>query len=116
VLFHSKGYKKVFSNPKKVLIMDKTKINYVVDLGLAVSFLLVLVTGVLKYKWFSRLVLSHRAMPLAEITLVHDWSGLAFAFLGLIHLVLHWNWFISVTKTFLPKKVKNKKKNNEKRC
>ena len=34
----------------------------------------------------------------ANISLLHDWSGLIMGLLVIIHLALHWRWMVGVTK------------------
>ena len=80
---------------EKQVKMNKAKLNYFVDLLLAVSFFLVTVTGILKFPgWFNYLNL-----PWRTVNKIHDLSGLSMAILVLIHLVLHWSWIVSMTKS-----------------
>jgi hypothetical protein len=75
--------------------MNKAKLNYFVDMLLAVAFVLVAITGILKFPgWFGYLQL-----PWRTLSKIHDWSGIAMAVLVLIHLILHWNWIVSMTKS-----------------
>jgi hypothetical protein len=74
--------------------MNKAKLNYFVDILLMVAFLLVVVTGILKFPgWFGYLHL-----PWRSLNKIHDWSGIAMAVLVLIHIILHWSWIVSMTK------------------
>ena len=74
--------------------MNKAKLNYFVDLLLAIAFLLVSVTGILKFPgWFG-----HLHLPWRILSKIHDWSGILMALLVLIHLILHWKWIVSMTK------------------
>jgi hypothetical protein len=75
--------------------MNKAKLNYFIDLLLAVAFILVAITGILKFPgWFGYLQL-----PWRTLSKIHDWSGITMAVLVLVHLVLHWNWIVSMTKS-----------------
>ncbi|MEM4263638.1 MAG: DUF4405 domain-containing protein [Candidatus Woesearchaeota archaeon] len=76
--------------------MDRIKLNYFVDLGLAVSFVITAVTGILKFPAFGG-----RAR---DFMLLHDWAGIALAAFVLLHLILHWNWMVCMTKGFFKKK------------
>ena len=80
--------------------MNKAKLNYFIDLLLAVAFILVAITGILKFPgWFGYLQL-----PWRTLSKIHDWSGITMAVLVLVHLVLHWNWIVSMTKSFFRKR------------
>ena len=79
--------------------MNKAKLNYFVDIGLFISFLLVFVTGVIKFKLFNL----YKSFGFPNISLIHDWSGIAMGVLVLIHLILHWNWIVCMTKGFFQK-------------
>jgi hypothetical protein len=79
--------------------MNKLKLNYWIDVGLATTFVAVFITGIIKWPGQIRLFgISHRNLPMINITLIHDWSGLIMGILVFIHLVLHWNWIVCVTK------------------
>ncbi len=87
--------------------MDKNKIKYFVDVGLGISFILVLVTGVIKFGTLLRAVginLNYKELPMSQISLVHDWSGVFMGLFVLIHLILNIDWIISTTKDFFRKK------------
>ena len=75
--------------------MNKPKLNYLVDIGMALSFVIVAVTGILKLPALGRA---------REYTLLHDWAGIALAVFVLLHLILHWNWIKCMTKSCILKK------------
>ena len=80
--------------------MNKAKVNYFVDILLAIVFLIVTITGILKFPgWFG-----HLRLPWRFLSLVHDWSGIIMAALVLVHLILHWNWIVSMTKAIFRRK------------
>jgi len=70
--------------------MNKIKINYFLDILLAISFIIVAITGIIL---FLKLVPKHTLVQL------HDVSGIIFIILSLTHIVLHFNWFVCVTKS-----------------
>ncbi|MBN2457696.1 DUF4405 domain-containing protein [Candidatus Woesearchaeota archaeon] len=79
--------------------MDKTKLNYAIDAGLAISFTASLITGLVKWPGLSAaLGIRHRIVQDSIATPIHDISGMVMAALVLVHLVLHWRWICSVTK------------------
>ena len=77
--------------------MDKIKINYAIDALLAISFLVMAVTGVIKH-------FTLFGFRRADLMLPHDISGIIFVVLAIIHLALHYNWIIAVTKNLFKKK------------
>ena len=78
--------------------MNKAKLNYFIDLGLFISFLLVFVTGIIKFPPFGL-----KDFYFQNINKIHDLSGIAMGVLVLIHLILHWSWITSMTKSFFKK-------------
>ena len=75
--------------------MNRPKLNYFVDIGMAISFVIVAVTGILKLP-----ALGGRTR---DYMLLHDWAGVVLAVFVLLHLILHWNWIICMTKGFFNK-------------
>lgn len=75
------------------------KINYIIDILLTISFILIFITGILKLPWLAL----HRFIQMRLITLVHDITGIIFLFLILCHIILHFKWFISMTKNIFEK-------------
>ena len=75
--------------------MNKALLNYLVDLGMAVSFVIVAVTGILKLPAFGRA---------KDYMLLHDTAGIVLAIFVLLHLLLHWNWIKCMTKSFVFKR------------
>ncbi len=79
--------------------MNRTDINYIVDVTMAVFFLLSFTTGLIKFPAILVYVLQvYGTLPMYKITWVHDYSGLAFGTLGVIHLLLHWDWLVAMTR------------------
>ncbi len=79
--------------------MKRIDLNYLIDVAMAVSFLLCFITGLIKFPSVLVYVLQvYGSLPLYQITWVHDYSGLAFGILGVIHLVLHWDWLVAMTR------------------
>ena len=76
--------------------MDKSKINYIVDIVLGISFLAVAVTGMIRY---FRLFGFRRA----DLANLHDLAGIIFVVLAAVHFVLHYRWIIVMTKNLFKK-------------
>jgi len=77
--------------------MDKTRIKFYLDVGMTSFFLLCLVTGIAKFAAVTRF-LGLKSSAIAPITLVHDWSGIAFGLCALLHIALNWKWMVAMTK------------------
>lgn len=77
----------------------KIVLNYFVDVGLAISFLLVALTGMFKFPALLKLTGLLNNIPLYKlITFIHDWSGMVMSILVIMHIVLHWKWIIIMSK------------------
>jgi len=84
--------------------MQRSVLNYIVDMGMLLSFVAVLFTGIGKFPILLRTLAKRGVyLPSNEITLIHEWGGAVMAFLILLHLILHWNWVLSSTKRYLAK-------------
>jgi hypothetical protein len=79
----------------------KTKIkNYVINIGMAIAFVLVFLTGLLKYPLIYTSIEPIYLLS-GLITILHDWSGPILGFLILVHIYIHWRWISSKTKNLL---------------
>jgi len=85
--------------------MNNLKLNYWVDVGLAISFFICFITGLIKWPGIIKIIgtSGYTFLHFSNISLFHDWSGLIMSLLVLVHLVLHWNWIVVVTKSFFKK-------------
>jgi hypothetical protein len=84
--------------------MNTTKIKYLVDVGMGVSFLLVAATGIMKFPGLIRTFgLTYQQFPMVLLSKIHDWSGITMAALVLVHLVLNWRWIVCTTRSFFRK-------------
>jgi len=91
-----------------VLQLNRTKLNYWIDVGLAISFFICFITGLIKWPGLIKLIgtSAYRTLHFRNISIIHDWSGLIMGLLVIIHLVLHWKWIVAVTKNII---IKSKK-------
>ena len=87
--------------------MNRTKVNYWIDVGLTFSFLACFFTGIIKWPGLIRLIGAslYAKIPMHNISTLHIWSGLIMGILVFIHQALHWNWITTVTKGFFKKEV-----------
>ncbi len=85
--------------------MNRAKLNYWIDIALAVSFFLCFITGIIKWPGLVKIIgpLAYRTLHVRNISMLHDWSGLVMGLLVMIHLALHWKWIVSVTKSMFNK-------------
>lgn len=96
--------------------MNQAKVNYWIDVGLAVSFIVAFVTGIIKWPGLMvKLGINYASLPIAKLSTLHDRSGLVMGILVLVHIILHWKWIVCMTKSFLQKK-KIENKEEEERC
>ena len=82
--------------------MNSNTIKWFVDVGLFVAFLVCAITGFFKFTLLMRMLgLTGLIFPLALMSDIHDWSGLALVILVAIHLFLNRRWTIAMTKKIL---------------
>ena len=88
--------------------MNKAKLNYWIDIGLAIAFFICFITGLIKWPGLIKIIgtSAYRALHVRNISMLHDWIGLIMGLLVLIHLTLHWKWIISMTKNMVFRKKK----------
>jgi len=86
---------------------DKVRINYFIDCGMILSFLLSFITGIIKFpewtRYFGDVFL---LIPASTLSQIHDYSGLVMGILVISHLVLHWRWIFAMTKSTFTRKEK----------
>ena len=80
--------------------MNRTKLNYWIDIGLAISFFVCFYTGLVKWPGLVNIIgiSAYKVLSFKNISMLHNWSGLLMGLLVIIHLALHWKWIVSVTK------------------
>lgn len=79
--------------------MKKVFQLYLVNVLLALSFLIVGFTGIVKMPgWFNTNPDKYLFMMK-----IHDWSGIVMVALVLVHLIQHWKWIVSMTKHIFSK-------------
>ncbi|MBN1386424.1 DUF4405 domain-containing protein [Candidatus Woesearchaeota archaeon] len=79
--------------------MNRAKLNYFVDLLLAISFFLVFFTGLIKFLAV-KFGIIFGWVDFRIINPVHDLSGVVMGLLVLVHLILHWGWIAAMTRSF----------------
>lgn len=96
--------------------MVKAKTLYIVDSLALVSFLICAVGGYVIYFYmpatmFGALGMSVLGIPRHTWAFVHQWAGHAFVLAVVTHFLLHWSWFVRMTKTFFRAGKKQKHEN-----
>lgn len=94
--------------------MTRLKLNYIIDLLAAISFLLVAKSGLIIMFFLPEGVRRGGYQEFLGISKktyisIHDWSGVVFIVLVIIHFILHWKWLVCTTKSFFVKKIENNK-------
>ena len=85
--------------------MNNLKLNYWIDVGLAISFFTCFITGLIKWPGLIKVigVSAYKTLSFSKISQVHDMSGLIIGLLVIVHLALHWKWIVAVTKNIFRK-------------
>lgn len=87
--------------------MAKAKTNYLIDVITLIAFIVTAVTGVVLF-----FIPSGNRSGYTEVFGVikqvwsewHQWFGIVMIALALIHFLLHWNWFVCMTRNIFRKK------------
>jgi hypothetical protein len=83
----------------------KGRLNYFIDCGLIITFLLSFTTGVIKIPEWTRFFRDvFLFVPASTLSQIHDYSGIVMGLLVLAHFVLHWRWIVTMTKSTFGKK------------
>ena len=83
--------------------MDKQKANYIVDVLILIAFVIVAITGLVKWPGLGL----NKILPMFQLSNLHDWSGLAAVILAFLHVALNWKLLVCLTKKYFTK-TKNK--------
>ena len=85
-----------------VMVMNMLVVRWFLDLGMGIFFLISVITGLFKFTLLMRaLGLTGWVLPLAQMSDIHDWSGLALAFFVAAHLIVNRGWIITMTRKIL---------------
>ncbi|MBN2443211.1 MAG: DUF4405 domain-containing protein [Spirochaetales bacterium] len=96
---------------------NKAKINYVVDIIIGAGFILSLVSGLILFFTPRGGFMGGRNLMVMQDVLffskymwkdIHTWSSMAMALGVLGHLILHWKWFVCMTKSLFKIKTKDR--------
>lgn len=82
--------------------MNMQLVRWSLDIGMGILFLVSFITGFFKFTLLMRaLGLTDIVLPLALMSDIHDWTGLALGFFVSAHLIVNRKWILSVTRTIL---------------
>jgi len=82
--------------------MNMQVARWCVDLAMGMALLVSFVTGMFKFTLIMRVLgLTEVVLPLALMSDIHDWSGLALGILVAVHLFFNRAWIITMTKKIL---------------
>ena len=85
-----------------MVIMNMQVVKWFLDLAMGISFLVSFVTGFFKFTFLMRITgLVDLVLPLALMSDIHDWSGLALGFFVAAHLFLNRSWIMNTTRRIL---------------
>ena len=77
-------------------------VKWCLDMTMGVVFLICFVTGLFKFTLLMRTFgLTDIVLPLALMSDIHDWAGIALGALVALHLVLNRAWILSMTRKIL---------------
>jgi hypothetical protein len=88
--------------------LNRTKINYLIDLFLATLFLSVVSTGLFIYFFMPSGIprgghLIYVGSVKSTWVWVHSRAGILMASFVVVHLIYHWKWIVYTTKSFFEK-------------
>ena len=81
--------------------MKKNTWKYIIDIFLLLSTLLVIITGIVKFRSFLAIfgiTPDYASMNMGAFRVIHDWSGIAMTVFVIIHIILSWDWIVGTTK------------------
>jgi cytochrome b subunit of formate dehydrogenase len=89
--------------------MDKSELNYIIDISMAVSFTITAIAGLIIFLFLPSGIKQGGYQHFLGISRqvwinVHNFSGIVLITLILIHLALHRSWIFSITKKIFEKK------------
>jgi hypothetical protein len=99
-----RNHHRVFYGKRRVKrhMNSRTLAKYIIDLGLLITAIVCIVTGIVKFPELIRYVaISGLVLPYNEISLAHDWSGVVLLALVLVHLALNGKWLSEMTRVIL---------------
>lgn len=84
----------------------RAKLNYIVDVVMGISFILLFITGLIKFPGLvgSFFGIRFGDLPVGLLSTIHDWSGLIMGIFVLFHIALQWKVLTGMTRKIFSKK------------
>ena len=80
--------------------MKKRTITHLTSFILLIVTIICIISGIIKWPGFiNALGLTYRDLPMAQITGVHDWTGILMILLMVLHLISYKGGFRGMIKT-----------------
>jgi hypothetical protein len=87
---------------ERMVTMNRQVIKWGLDLAMGAAFFVSFITGMFKFTYFMRLFgLTSLRLPIAQMSNLHDWSGLFLGLFVAVHLILNRAWIIAMTRKVL---------------
>jgi len=92
--------------------MTKIKANIIVDFLAAICFLVLAKTGFIMSFFFEQGIKQGGYQEFFGITKrayseIHNWAGIIFFILILLHVILHWSWIANMIKNLFKKNIQS---------
>jgi len=85
-----------------MVTMNLQVVRWFLDLAMGVAFLLCFITGFFKFTVLIRTIgLTNLVLPLALMSDIHDWAGLALGFFVFAHLLVNRTWIMVMTRKIM---------------
>jgi len=90
-------------------VSKKKVVNYIINISMLVSIILLFFTGLIKYPPIQALLgIEVASIPYTAISTVHDLSGISMLVLGFFHVLMHIKGMLKTTKSIFKRKSKSK--------
>jgi len=90
-------------------VSKKKVVNYIINISMLVSIILLFFTGLIKYPPIQALLgIEVASIPYTAISTVHDLSGISMLVLGFFHILMHIKGMLKTTKSIFKRKSKSK--------
>jgi hypothetical protein len=84
------------------MVMNMKVVRWCLDLGMGIFFIVSFITGFFKFTLLMRIFgFTDIVLPLALMSDIHDWSGLALGFFVAAHLFMNRQWIKTMTGKIL---------------
>ncbi len=104
-LVHHDAEKQDRKRTMRKSISRRMLLIFMVNLGLFISFLLVAVTGILKFpRLLPALGVNMLRFPIGTVSAIHDWAGVAMLVFVFFHIFFYYRSFVAMAGRMFGKK------------